>query len=357
MLALLLLLAAGCSAEPQAPAPAPTTAESRRVMVIINQSSPESREIGAYYAARRGIPQENVLRIKTVTTETVTAADYPSQIERPVKVALDKSKNEIDFIVLTKGVPIRISPGKGYSVDGHLAAMDLPFAPMEEPEREQLERALSPYYNKNGSFSHKLYGFRLATRLDGYTVEHAKRLVDNSLAAQPHKGLFFFDMAASRATGGSKPYNDMLKHAHEIMEAKDLQSRLETTGSFIAPEEPLAGYASWGSNDAGFNLDVYRRLRFRPGAIAETYVSTSGRTFNRTTGGQSLIADLIENGVTGVKGYVSEPYTFALAQPHILFDRYTAGFNLAESFYMASPILKWKDVVIGDPLCAPYKRR
>ena len=59
---------------------------------------------------------------------------------------------------------------------------------------------------------------------------------------------------------------------------------------------------------------------------------------------------------TGVKGYVSEPYTFALAKPDILFDRYTNGMNLAESFYAASQFLKWKDVVIGDPLCDPYRK-
>jgi len=72
--------------------------------------------------------------------------------------------------------------------------------------------------------------------------------------------------------------------------------------------------------------------------------------------GQSLIGDLIRKGVTGVKGYVTEPYSVALARPEVLFERYTAGFNLAESFYMASILTNWKDIVIGDPLCAPYAK-
>ena len=67
-------------------------------------------------------------------------------------------------------------------------------------------------------------------------------------------------------------------------------------------------------------------------------------------------ADLIVQGATGVKGYVSEPYTFALCRVDILFDRYTSGRNLAESFWAATPLLKWKDIVIGDPLCAPYAK-
>ena len=39
-----------------------------------------------------------------------------------------------------------------------------------------------------------------------------------------------------------------------------------------------------------------------------------------------------------------------------LFDRYVSGFNLAESFYAASLVTYWKDIVIGDPLCRPYAK-
>jgi hypothetical protein len=43
-----------------------------------------------------------------------------------------------------------------------------------------------------------------------------------------------------------------------------------------------------------------------------------------------------------------------MADPRILFDRYTRGYNLAESYYMASRCIKWRDLIIGDPLCSPY---
>jgi hypothetical protein len=46
----------------------------------------------------------------------------------------------------------------------------------------------------------------------------------------------------------------------------------------------------------------------------------------------------------------------AMAHADILFDRYTAGFNLAESFYSASRQIHCKDMVIGDPICAPYSK-
>jgi hypothetical protein len=69
---------------------------------------------------------------------------------------------------------------------------------------------------------------------------------------------------------------------------------------------------------------------------------------------QSLIAYLIHNGGTGIKGYCDEPYLIAVASPSILFDRYMRGWTLAKSFYAASRVVGWEDIVIGDPLCCPY---
>jgi uncharacterized protein (TIGR03790 family) len=144
--------------------------------------------------------------------------------------------------------------------------------------------------------------------------------------------------------------------AHRHLTAMGAYSILESTRRFAGPAQPLAGYVSWGSNDNAFDAAAYHRLRFLPGALAETFVSTSARSFKPTTGGQSRIVDLIEQGVTGVKGYVGEPYTLALADPVILFDRYIRGFTLAEAFYASSRMVLWKDLVIGDPLCAPYSQ-
>ncbi|MEE9506224.1 MAG: TIGR03790 family protein, partial [Thermoplasmata archaeon] len=103
-------------------------------------------------------------------------------------------------------------------------------------------------------------------------------------------------------------------------------------------------------------VDIKPHNQWIPGALAETYVSTGGRSFTYGTAyGQSLVADLLRDGVTGLKGYVYEPYLSACAHPNILFKAYTEGYTLAESFSMASQIsLSWMDAIIGDPKLAPY---
>ncbi|MBC8064662.1 MAG: TIGR03790 family protein [Chlorobia bacterium] len=335
----------------------------KRVLVVINQNSPDSTAVGSYYVKKRAIPRENVVFVKVGTESNISTSEYTSGIEGPVKANLAKNTNKVDFIVLTKGVPFRLDNDGGYSVDGHLSTMemkvtsirgDLPNA-SDEDQRNEIRRAMNPYFSKREAFSHAKYRMYLVTRLEGYSASDAKALVDRSLAAKKEKGPFFFDMAGNRSDGDYGNMNQTLKLAADALEFRNFNVILDTANAFVSPNVPVAGYASWGSNDGAYKRNVYNRVRFKPGALCETFVSTSAFTFSKREHWQSLIADLVEQGVTGVKGYVSEPFTFALARPQILFERYVSGFNLAESFYMASPVVKWKDVVIGDPLCAPYK--
>ena len=109
---------------------------------------------------------------------------------------------------------------------------------------------------------------------------------------------------------------------------------------------------------------------FDPGALAGMFVSTDGRTFKEPPASwqpgdgapgarfagtsDSLAADLIRAGVTGVSAHVDEPYLDASIRPDIIFPAYASGRNLAESFYAAMPYLSWQTLIVGDPLCAPF---
>lgn len=59
--------------------------------------------------------------------------------------------------------------------------------------------------------------------------------------------------------------------------------------------------------------------------------------------------------MTGISGHVAEPFLEATIRPNILFPAYLSGFNLIESYYLAMPYLSWQTVIIGDPLCAPFR--
>jgi uncharacterized protein (TIGR03790 family) len=374
----------------------PVKRTAAEVLVVYNRNSRVSTEVAEDYAKKRGV--RDVLAIQCVDSavsaenETVPMGVYTAAIEGPVRAYLAGHAG-IEFVVLTKGVPIRISGAETgerpvdsspetelrTSVDSHLAAMD--YKNIVGAEKISITGSgatgvgwLNRYWNAKEPFSHAKFGGYQVTRLDGYTEEEAKGLVTRALAAErglgEEKVLFDVQPIFGASAKSDQPakiegrvilqessygdWNADMEKAHDVLKGRGIADELDLTEKFIGDRSGLAGYFSWGSNDAKFSKQAYATLRFAPGSICDTAVSTSARTFLPTTGGQTLIADLISHGVTCVKGYTDEPLLQAIASPTVVMDRYTAGYTMAESFYAASHFVGWQDVVIGDPLCCPY---
>ncbi len=361
------------------------------VLLIVNANSPISIAIAGDYAKKRNV--ENIVTLHcidsavSINNETISLADYNKKIAAPIKTYLAHHEG-INFIVLTKGIPIRIDGGstgskdigsKGQlhpSVDSYLAAMD--YSRISGATKISITGSgatgytwLNRYWNATVPFTHKAFGGYLVTRLDGYTQADAMSLVARSLAAETghvHYGNVLLDVQPKFGIGKptDQPFpvtGDILKesawsswnadlvHASDLLGASAISVNLDLSKTFVGNQSNLLGYFSWGSNDPNFTNQAYQSLFFAPGSIGDTAVSTSARTFLPTSGGQSLITVLIAHGITGVKGYTNEPLLQAIASPSIDLDRYFSGFNLAESFYAASRFVGWEDIVIGDPLC------
>jgi uncharacterized protein (TIGR03790 family) len=373
------------------------------VLVVYNADSPVSTAVAKKYASKRAVKKAVAVHCADSAVssvhETIALADYEREIAGPVGKFLSRHP-EINFLVLTKGVPIRIDGGETGSrdehtagnlhpsVDSYLAAIDYRLIKSAVKIRIHGSGAdgfgwLNRYWNQDVPFSHSAFGGYLVTRLDGYTQSDAEALVTRSLAAENGRAqhvqdgevlldvqpLFKFnsDDVASQPLAVTGPildesaygsWNaDMVKAADLLME-RNIPTELDRSDVFVGDRSNLVGYFSWGSNDAKYNEKAYESLRFAPGSIGDTAVSTSARTFLPTTGGQSMIADLIAHGITGVKGYTDEPLLQAPSSPSVTMERYTSGFTLAESLYAASRFVGWEDIVIGDPLCkAPARMR
>jgi uncharacterized protein (TIGR03790 family) len=378
-----------------------------RVLVVCNEKSPISKSIADDYMKRRGI--KNVAYIAcpdaavNTNAETISFTDYLANIEKPLRETLSKHP-EVDFIVLTKGVPIRLS-GIQYgsygmrSLDSFLAALDYGKIPgvinvdisdKNYGAKYHGKAWSNRFWNSKTHFSHVKFGGYLVTRLDGYTEVEAIALTTRSLEAESK-------MLAGTKTPGeivldacpTYGFSDKTKQPYSVLQSEiqsgdsiilkkesnyaDYNSDMELAAdnlrkrnfpvvfdkdtTFVGNKSDLKGYVSWGSNDRYCKSSLYLSLKFAPGAICETAVSTSARTFLPTHGGQTLVVDLISNGVTGMKGYTDEPLLQATASPSIMFDRFTRGWTLAESFYAASNLVGWQDIVIGDPICRAYREQ
>lgn len=377
-----------------------SSGDAARVLVIRNDDSPASVEVASDYMLRRRVA--NVLHVHCQDSalgadkETIAYPAFHESIEKPLRTFL-ATHPKIDFIVTTKGVPIRITDAPGLGMGGKQPSLDSFIAAVgydEAPGSLRVDLVdsgftgtafLNRYWDAHEPFSHTKFGGYLVTRLDAYTVDQAKALTTYSIEAEkaPPAGAILLDTCpafgygdpakqpVSAVTKSADPkaaaksinelayseYNADMVSASQKLQPRGLTVVLDKTDKFIGGKGELMGYCSWGSNDVHFDAKAYSLLRFAPGGVCETAVSTSGRTFLPTTGGQSLIADLIAARATGAKGYCDEPLLQAIASPTILFDRYTSGWTLAESYYAASRFVGWEDIVIGDPICRPYAKR
>jgi uncharacterized protein (TIGR03790 family) len=361
-------------------APATTMAQDgRNILVVVNTDNPESQKIAAKYATGRAIPDDQVLQLKTATTDEIDRRQYDLEIELPIAEWISRRsfQDRILYIVLTKGIPLRIRGSSGLigtiaSVDSELTLLyrKLLGSPLPPAGRVQ-----NPYFHRDRSlseakaFSHEAHDIYLVTRLDAFTLEETFRLIDRGKDPLA-EGQILLDRRAAAA--GDRSGDGWLSETAERLSAAGFADRvlLEPGKAVLAAQQRVLGYYSWGSNDSAI-----RRRRFDfgfvPGSLAAMFVSTDGRTFKEPpetwnvtawqdpktyfeNSPQSLAGDLIREGATGVAAHVAEPFLDAAIRPQILFPAYTHGFNLAESFYLAMPFLSWQTVVVGDPLCRPF---
>src|SRR5262249_878352 len=361
-----------------APLVSPTTGHAitaDEVLIVVNDRSAISQQIGERYQAVRSVPPNQIVRIHTEPVEEIERSTFGAEIAQPIAAHLlnHRLQDRILAIVLTKGVPLKIRGTEGRqgtqaSVDSELTLL---YRVLVQGAADAEGRVANPYFRPGlpAPFTRATSDIYLVTRLDGYTLEDVLELIER--AGRPVKrGRGILQGESADFGSGSVPGNTWLKEASRRLENSGLQVVLTGSGGGANGEKEVIGYAGWGSNDPATRTRT-PGFQWVPGAIASWFVSTSARTFTRPPAGwnigpwgdertyhatspQSLIGDLIAEGVTGVVGFAYEPYLDGTARPEVLFPAYRAGFTLAESFYMALPHLSWQAVVGGGRVTAPF---
>jgi len=346
------------------------------VGVIINTNDTNSVAIGEYFASERGVPARNIIRIDAPPQETITGGQFDT-VRAEIEAYLISTGlvDSLNYLVTTKGVPLRVNYGGTLiQPDARNASFDAEIMLILGDNASHIGRntlIIPPnsvrahqYFMKDEPFKRsgiipgtsppRTYDMFLTTRLTGLTREDAIALIDRSgpfTFVDKDSAMFVFDRDPRPIQ--LVPYDSNLAVAGAMVGSLGWNVLLNEDSVFVTDQRNVIGYASWGSNDHydhHYTTKARPRNHWLPGSLAETYVSTSARNFTPgQTGGQSRIADLIEEGCTGASGYVFEPYSVALTWVNILFDRYLRGYNLAESYYMSNPTISWMAVVVGDP--------
>ena len=365
--------------------PAQTDAAlAKEMVIVVNRNDPDSLFIGQYYARQRGIPESRIVQLSAPIKETITIAEYAKTVANPLLNALienkwvkgvkDRSKDaygrerlsvsihNIPFVVLIKGVPLRIANDpllleestanlsaqfrvNNGSVDGEIALLLAP------PQTSMTALVPNPYFEKSSISSTDANRLLRVTRLDGPTKANVINLIDRTLEAEEIglMGRAYIDTGGPHAKG-----DEWIRAAGAIAEAAFFDIDYETSKRAMNHRDRLdapAIYMGWYRPHAQAQ---WRSPRWPvpPGAIGFHLHSFSGTSVRST---KTWLGAFVAQGYCATVGNVYEPYLEYTHRPQVLLAHLMSGGNFGEAVAMSTPSLSWQSVAIGDPLYRPFK--
>ncbi len=354
----------------------------QQTVVLCNAGISDSVELAKFYAQKRGIARDHLIPLDCSGEEEITRDEYETSIADPVRATFEKRKwwqlhtnaegqkrvetSTIHFVAVMKGVPLKIKPtatpypgdkpGEGAIQSRNEACVDSELAALGLFTRE-ISGALNNFYYQSYKPIAEFSGapILLVSRLDAPEAATVRRMITDAIEAEKTGlwGRAYVDGAHNTA-GGFAVGDAWLANVVEQLHKVGVPVVYEDTSEIFPQAFPMSDcalYYGWyaGGISGPFNQPGFQ---FVPGAIAIHIHSYSAVTLRDPNGGWS--GPLLARGAAATVGNVYEPYLQLTTNLDVLNDRLLHGFTWAESAWMASRVLSWMGVALGDPLYRPY---
>ncbi len=374
-----------------------------RVLVVFNSAwpdgdadgTPDSLEVAQHYAARRGVPAENLLGLPLTPAswayDSSQWALFLTELRDPLQAWLDAhGTDSVDTLLFCYGVPYQVNvPGFSFggarSVDSSLC---VPWKLGTAAAPDFSDFKFNPEYREGspgvlpdlGHFDHALYDFEgtpfyLHARLEGLSAEHAKALVDRAIYGQRHaapaaySGTVYVDsrfgLYADAALLAGYPFNyqtyakadQSMAYGKFFGAASGFPTRWEPWETEIG--EPGAQFSDGGSGLFGadalfyggwYNYAKYQHAwQWKAGSVACDLNSNSAQGL-RDAGTVSFLCQAFQENLTAGAGVIAEPYLTGHNKPDVLLAYMLAGYPWAEVSMLSENAIKWMALHVGDPL-------
>jgi uncharacterized protein (TIGR03790 family) len=330
------------------------------VLVVVNQNSTNSLQLGNEYCERRGVPPQNVLRMTGWNGGALSwnRSDFETLLRDPLLATLAARSltNQVQYVLLSMDIPYRV-------VDGE---------------------------SQNSTTSALFYGFKTNT------VPPAGLPATCSLPDASFNSYAFSELPFEQAHPGTAPTNSflamMLTDTSLANAGQILNRGVTSDGSLPTQTVYLEKTTDWARNVRFFEFDdamFEARVRggssliridandtaftnllgmltglsnlllptnaFVPGAMGDSLTSYGGDILEDS--GQTSLLAFLDAGAVGSYGTVVEPCNYTEKFPHPLDYFYqNRGFSLAESYYQSlqNP---YQGLLVGEPLSAPFALR
>lgn len=399
----------------------------RELLVVYNSNIPESEDLAQYYMSPltgRAIDPGYALGLPLADSTSFTpniprapspGIDFEEDILSPLKAFLDapanaQLKQNVKYLLLMKGVPHQVEGSNEFStsstyssVDSELTLLysygqwplagwiwngeiyqDFPLPPKAQSFHWQTDAAFQRGQFKASSSTATYDLDYLVGRIDAYTYDEAKLIIDRARAADTSgTGWVILDSFDNDPNSVGNLYDKMVQPVWpsdtpgELMDAITMFSNagylsvwedITSTRLTMTQGTPPAGfvnsviaYAGWGVNHGGGSYPSGNEYilndvgwNYLPGACWISYESFNGTAFSEPINrrGQGQISDFLRRGGTCAIGNAWEPFTIGVGDERWIFYRYVVqGDRWIEAAYKGMCLLSWQEVVVGDPLC------
>jgi uncharacterized protein (TIGR03790 family) len=332
------------------------------VVVVVNQNSTNSVQLGNYYCERRGVPPQNLLRINwTGGNITWTRSDFKANLLNPLLAMLASRglTNQADYVVLSMDIPFQVTDTNG--INSTTAALFYGFktddctsdCPAGIPGCNLPAASSNAYAGSEGIFRQtppNAAGSNswLVTMITSSNLAQAQAIIDGGVASD---GAFPTQTVWLAKTSDLARNVRYLEFDNTIFDAR-------VAGDFFIlrtnSDSPYGLTSLFGYQTGLMQFSVSSNM-FVPGAIADSLTSYAGLIFGGS-GGQTTLLAFMNAGACGSYGTVTEPCNYIQKFPSTQDYFYQArGFSLAECYYMslANP---YQGLIVGEPLAAPFAR-
>jgi len=326
------------------------------VLLVTNNNSSDSLAIADYFTQQRNITHRLNISI-TNSSDSIKFGPLNSSLLQPVKTYLNATADTINYIVLSKDIPLwtdetdyfgcgGISCANSSSVDTELMLMNTAY----EQYVGQMDRINNPYYGASSRFSKASFGIYLVTRLDAFNVSTVYSMINKSA----NMGKADRDSGLHIITRYLSPWTVEFAAANQTLSNKGLNVYYNSSSfaQYPANQSNVSYFDTFGCyNFGGCNSSYMGRPNYtwKNGSFASARYSYSARTVRTPSTSVSYIADYLEEGATAGLGYAVEPLTSGIANPLPLATNYVNNFRMAELLWSSVPQLSWSAVVFGDP--------
>jgi len=314
--------------------PANAMHASQQLAIVVNEADPQSERIADYYQIKRGIPDENIIRVSLPVDKKSIGRKKFEQIYQQVK---KNTPQHIQFYALAWSQPYKVA------CMSITSAFALGFDDAYCAKGCKATRP-SAYFNSSTRKPYNDLGVRPTMLLAGSSLEQVRDMIDRGVEADATfpKGTAYLVSTSDKARNVRSQFYPLA--ASKL--GKRINIRTEDTDALTDRKDVLFYFTGLKK------VDMIDSNRFLDGAIADHLTSAGGVLFG---GRQMSILRWLEAGATASYGTVVEPCAFPQKFPHpaVVIDRYTRGETLIEAYWKS---VAWpgQGLFVGEPLAAPY---